>query len=177
MPWSNRLDRDQWLEGEREGERKKANGGPPPSPSTRRSWFVRNARRSRENRDSGIIDTFQRVKKENSFHRWIDNVRIGPKFRKRLWLPLLTRNRFLREGEGGGREIIIIIIILSVCRHLEREIECLRMYKFSRPNQKFRLLIKITSDRMFPVGRNIVFTFSISLHLTRIFKLLPTQYK
>lgn len=48
-------------EREREG-----GGGKSTEPPHRRSWFVRNARLSRENRDSRIIDTFQRVKKENS---------------------------------------------------------------------------------------------------------------
>lgn len=95
MPWLNRLDGDQWLQRggrERERQSEKSQRGPP----TRRSWFVRNARLSRENRDSRIIDTFQRVKKENSPSVGSITVWSTRNFES-YCLGSLMRNRFLEK--------------------------------------------------------------------------------
>lgn len=81
--------------GEREKERKKSTG-----PPTRRSWFVRNARLSRENRDSRIIDTFQRVKKENSPSVGSIMVWSARNFES-YCLGSLMRNRFLEKKNNN----------------------------------------------------------------------------
>lgn len=81
--------------GERERERKKSTG-----PPTRRSWFVRNARLSRENRDSRIIDTFQRVKKENSPSVGSITVWSTRNFES-YCLGSLMRNRFLEKKNNN----------------------------------------------------------------------------